>query len=165
MQRKNTRRQIVNDADEGMIDGIPMHKNYHRCATCHKKIAAENYFQFSDEFYCYDCSRAFNLDLDCIFCKAPCWEASHKTKIKDEINEKKILKKPLRKKTLVPKKPKESNKNLTMENADKGVGALYIIMDTIRRKRAEEKEEENKQKAEEAFHNGVNKGRELLKPL
>ena len=44
---------IVQIFFQGMIDGIPMHKNYHRCATCHKKIAAENYFQFSDEFYCY----------------------------------------------------------------------------------------------------------------
>ena len=52
-----------------------------------------------------------------------------------------------------------------MENADNGVGALYIIMDTIRRKREEQQEEQNKQKSEEAFHNGINKGRELLRPL
>ena len=52
-----------------------------------------------------------------------------------------------------------------MEDADKGVGALYIIMDTIRRKRAEQRECEEKQKLEEIFHNEINKGRELLKPL
>ena len=52
-----------------------------------------------------------------------------------------------------------------MEDADKGVGALYIIMDTIRRKRAEQRESEEKQKLEEAFHNEINKGREILKPL
>ena len=46
-----------------------------------------------------------------------------------------------------------------------GVGALYIIMDTIRRKKAEQIELDLKQKSEEQFHNGVNKGRELLKPL
>ena len=46
-----------------------------------------------------------------------------------------------------------------------GVGALYIIMDTIRRKRAEQREREEKQKLEEIFHNEINKGRELLKPL
>ena len=66
---------------------------------------------------------------------------------------------------LVPKKPREANNKLTMENADNGVGALYIIMDTIRRKRAEQQEEQTKQKSEEAFHNGINKGRELLRPL
>ena len=38
-------------------------------------------------------------------------------------------------------------------------------MDTIRRKRAEQRELEDKQKQEETFHNAVNKGRELLKPL
>jgi hypothetical protein len=38
-------------------------------------------------------------------------------------------------------------------------------MDTLRRRRAEQKEEENKQKLEENFHNGINKGREILKPL
>ena len=72
------------------------------------------------------------------------------------------------------------NKTLSMESADKvrmhligstivwlcqGVGALYIIMDTIRRKREEQREIEEKQKQEEIFNNGVNKGRELLKPL
>ena len=46
-----------------------------------------------------------------------------------------------------------------------GVGALYIIMDTIRTIRAEQREREEKQKQEESFHNGINKGRELLKPL
>ena len=46
-----------------------------------------------------------------------------------------------------------------------GVGALYLIMDTIRRKRAEQREREEKQKLEEIFHNEINKGRELLKPL
>ena len=46
-----------------------------------------------------------------------------------------------------------------------GVGALYLVMDTIRRKRAEQKEREEKQKLEEAFHNKINKGREILKPL
>ena len=43
-----------------------------------------------------------------------------------------------------------------------GVGALYLIMDTIKRKRAEQREEETRQKEEEAFHN---RGRQLLKPL
>ena len=38
-------------------------------------------------------------------------------------------------------------------------------MDTIRRKKAEQIELDLKQKSEEQFHNGVNKGRELLKPL
>ena len=46
-----------------------------------------------------------------------------------------------------------------------GVGALYIVMDTLRRRRAEQKDEEKKQKLEENFHNGINKGREILKPL
>ena len=91
--------------------------------------------------------------------------------------------KPLKKKTLLLHKNKnEPKKSLTMENADnvsflqhtqlngyslhfEGVGALYIIMDTIRRKRAEQREQELKQQSEERFHNGVNKGRELLRPL
>jgi hypothetical protein len=42
---------------------------------------------------------------------------------------------------------------------------LYIIMDTLRRRRAEQKEEEKKQKLEENFHNGINNGREILNPL
>ena len=46
-----------------------------------------------------------------------------------------------------------------------GVGALYLIMDTIKRKRAEQREEEARQKEEEAFHNKINRGRQLLKPL
>ena len=45
------------------------------------------------------------------------------------------------------------------------MGALYIIMDTIKRKKAEQMELDLKQKIEEKFHNEVNKGRELLKPL
>ena len=46
-----------------------------------------------------------------------------------------------------------------------GVGALYLIMDTIKRKREEQREEETRQKEEEAFHNKINRGRQLLKPL
>ena len=46
-----------------------------------------------------------------------------------------------------------------------GVGALYIIMDTVRRKRAELREQELRQKSEEMFHNEVNTGREMLRPL
>ena len=83
---------------------------------------------------------------------------------------------------LVVEENRNCNKALSMENADKvrmhfyqdyrlndpvwqGVGALYVIIDTIKRKRAEQRELEEKQKQEETFHNGVNKGRELLKPL
>merc|ERR1712179_900238 len=52
-----------------------------------------------------------------------------------------------------------------MGKADNGVGALYIIMDTLRRRREEQREEELKQKIEEKFHNDINRGRELLRPL
>ena len=45
------------------------------------------------------------------------------------------------------------------------MGALYIVMDTLRRRRAEQREEELKQKVEEKFHNDINRGRELLRPL
>ena len=38
-------------------------------------------------------------------------------------------------------------------------------MDTIKRKRLEQREEEARQKEEEAFHNKINRGRQLLKPL
>jgi len=71
----------------------------------------------------------------------------------------------MKKKTFKQKEDKVSDKVLKMEDADNGVGALYLIMDTIRRKRMEEKEQEEKQKEEEAFHNKVNRGRQLLKPL
>jgi hypothetical protein len=46
-----------------------------------------------------------------------------------------------------------------------GVGALYIIMDAIKRKVREREEEAARQKQEEDFHNAINRGRELLKPL
>ena len=38
-------------------------------------------------------------------------------------------------------------------------------MDTLKQRIAEQKEDERKQKVEENFHNGINKGREILKPL
>ena len=38
-------------------------------------------------------------------------------------------------------------------------------MDTIKRKRSEQREEEARQREEEAFHNKINRGRQLLKPL
>merc|ERR1711963_129168 len=55
--------------------------------------------------------------------------------------------------------------SLSMESADKGVGALYIVMDALKRRRAEEKEKEEKQRAEEEFHNKMNRGRQILPPL
>ena len=45
------------------------------------------------------------------------------------------------------------------------MGALYIIMDAMKRKVRERREEEDRVKQEEAFHNAINKGRQLLKPL
>jgi hypothetical protein len=48
---------------------------------------------------------------------------------------------------------------------NKGVGALYIIMDAMKRKVRERQEDQEKQRKEEAFHNAINRGRELLKPL
>ena len=38
-------------------------------------------------------------------------------------------------------------------------------MDTLKQRIAKQKEDERKQKAEESFHNGINEGREILKPL
>ena len=85
-----------------------------------------------------DCAKALNLDLDCIYCKVrlpchhrdmifliyhvyqgPCWEKSHQMKLKDEIERKNKLVKPMKKKTfLLPQTKNEPKKNLTMENAD-----------------------------------------------
>merc|ERR1712062_165645 len=142
------------------------YKKSFKCLGCHKRMCTDNFVQLSDGFYCIDCYRSQNLGLECIFWKGPCWEASHQHKHGDRIENKPKLNKPLRRKTFVMEEDRNcSNKALSMENADKGVGALYVIIDTIRRKRAEQREIEEKQKQEEIFHNGVNKGRELLKPL
>merc|ERR1712037_571376 len=53
----------------------------------------------------------------------------------------------------------------SMESADKGVGALYIVMDAIKRRKAEEKEKAERQREEEEFHNKMNRGRQILPPL
>lgn len=50
-------------------------------------------------------------------------------------------------------------------NLPKGVGALYVIMDAIKRKVRDRKEEEEIQRKEEEFQNKINKGRTILKPL
>jgi len=46
-----------------------------------------------------------------------------------------------------------------------GVGALYIVMDALKRRRAEEKERAERQRQEEEFHNKMNRGRQILPPL
>jgi len=46
-----------------------------------------------------------------------------------------------------------------------GVGALYIVMDALKRRRAEEKEKAERQREEEEFHNKMNRGRQILPPL
>eukprot|EP00090_Calanus_glacialis_P016365 TRINITY_DN25624_c0_g1_i3.p1 TRINITY_DN25624_c0_g1~~TRINITY_DN25624_c0_g1_i3.p1 ORF type:complete len:170 (+),score=48.10 TRINITY_DN25624_c0_g1_i3:35-544(+) len=141
-----------------------VHKRCLRCFTCHRMLKMDNIVETEGQFYCADCARSLNLGLDCKFCKGLCWEENHNYKLDDEIKDRATLIKPLRKRNLVPVKAKEKNR-LSMEKADNGVGALYIVMDTLRRRRAEQKEEEKKQKLEENFHNGINKGREILKPL
>jgi len=55
--------------------------------------------------------------------------------------------------------------SVSMESADKGVGALYIVMDALKRRRAEEKEKAERQREEEEFHNKMNRGRQILPPL
>merc|ERR1711892_279851 len=54
------------------------------------------------------------------------------------------IRKRMKKKILGP--DQEEKPALTMGAADKGVGALYVVMDAIRRRHAEKKEKEEKER-------------------
>merc|ERR1711860_21841 len=118
------------------------HKQCFKCKTCHRSLDSRTACDGPDkDIYCTECYRSLNLGLDCINCQGLCWEEGHQYKLKDQISELSELRAVMKKKSLIPKQTK-NKKNIKMEDADKGVGALYIIMDAIRRRVRERKEEE-----------------------